>query len=367
VLDLIASLKWTRDNISAFGGDPDNITIFGESAGSWSVTELMASPLAAGLFDKSIGQSGAASYHLGQMDGHGLGWPSGYETGAKVAAALKLGNPTAAELRAVPAQKIQSIITEEMSESFHHIRDGYVFPKNVGLAFASGDYNKVPMLFGYNADEGTLFFPDDPQPTVWLDDTEPGTRPELVTQFSDPYPAEAEHIIDLYNLETDYMTGGMDMMGDEIFGVNVRWVARQNEANGQDSYLYYFSRIPPSKKQTIGAFHAAEIPFVFNSNNKVLGLSKEDKALTDMMGSYWVNFAKTGNPNGAGLPKWDKHNDENWMHFTANTGETSGPLKNIREEKLDALETGLTLKLDQLEAELSPVSLQSSPESVVRD
>ena len=353
-LDQIAALKWVRENISAYGGDPDNVTIFGESAGSWSVTELMASPLANGLFHKAIGQSGASSYHMGQMEGDGVGWPSGYATGEMVAKALGLEAPGAQELRAVPADKLQSIITEEMSEGFHHIRDGHVFPENVGLAFAKGDYNKVPMLFGYNSDEGTLFFPSDPQPTVWLPDTQPGDKAALTAQLSKAFPSQAEKLIALYNLDTDFTNGGMQMMGDEIFGVNIRYVARQNEAQGEDSYLYYFSRVPPSKKQTLGAFHAAEIPFVFGSYETILGQSKEDEALAELMQNYWVNFAKTGNPNGKGLAGWPKHDGEHWMHLTANTGEISNTLTHIRKDKIDALEEGLKVKLKALETAQNP-------------
>jgi len=348
-LDQIAALQWVKDNISAYGGDPENVTIFGESAGSWSVTEMMASPLANGLFHKAIGQSGASSYHMGQMEDAGVGWPSGYATGAKVASALGLTNPSAKDLRAVPAEKLQSLITEEMSEGFHHIRDGHVFPENVGLAFAKGQYNKVPMLFGYNSDEGTLFFPTDSQPTVWLPDVTPGDKAELTAKLTEAFPTQSSKLVKLYNLDNDFITGGTQMMGDEIFGVNIRYVARQNEAQGQDSYLYHFSRVPPSKKQTLGAFHAAEIPFVFGSYESILGQSKEDEALEKLMQSYWVNFAKTGNPNGEGLPGWPLHKGEHWMHLSANTGEVSGATTHIRKAKIDALEEGLLLKLKALE------------------
>ena len=359
-LDQIAALQWVKDNIRAYGGDPENVTIFGESAGGWSVTELMASPLAKGLFHKAIGQSGASSYHMGQMEGDGVGWPSGYQTGSKVAAALGLDAPTAKELRAVSAKKLQSIVTAEMSEGFHHIRDGYVFPENVGLAFAKGAYNKVPMLFGYNSDEGTLFFPDDPQPTVWLPDTKAGDAAALTSQLSKAFPKNAEKLVGLYNLDTDFTEGGTQLMGDEIFGVNIRYVARQNELQGVDSYLYYFSRIPPSEKQTLGAFHAAEIPFVFGSYEPVLGQSKEDEALAELMQNYWVNFAKTGNPNGEGLPKWSNHNNKHWMHLTANTDETSGAITHIRKDKLDALEEGLLVKLKTLDNAQKPPQSASS-------
>ena len=348
-LDQIAALEWVQKNINSFGGDPNNVTIFGESAGAWSVTELMATPLAGGLFHKAIGQSGASSYHMGQMDGEGVGWPSGYQTGLVVTEALGLKNPTAKDLRAISAEKIQSVVTEKMSEGFHHVRDGYVFPENVGLSFSKNKYNKVPMLFGYNSDEGTLFFPDDEQPTIWIPDLTPGSKKELSTKLKEFFPVNYEKLIDLYNLDEDFTAGGTQWMGDEIFGVNIRYVTRQNEIHGGESYLYHFSRVPPSNKQTIGAFHAAEIPFVFGSYEKTIGYSKEDIKLAELMQNYWVNFAKNGNPNGDNLPEWPLHKNINWMKFTANTGENSEAIKHLREEKLDALEEGLLLFLAKLE------------------
>ena len=150
------------------------------------------------------------------------------------------------------------------------------------------------------------------------------------------------------------------MMGDDIFGVNVRYVARQNEAHGENSFLYFFSRVPPSKNQTLGAFHAAEIPFVFGSYEPILGQSEGDEALAELMQNYWVNFAKNGNPNGDSLPGWPQHKGENWMHLTANTGEASEAQTAIRRNKLDSLEEGLALKLKALDASQNPPAAASA-------
>ena len=352
-LDQIAALEWVQNNIAAYGGDPDNVTIFGESAGAWSVTEMMASPLAAGKFHKAIAQSGASTYHLGQMSGDELGWPSGYEMGEKVAAALDLDTPTTSDLRAVPASLIMEKLPEKADEAFHHIRDGYVFPKNVGQAFQDGTINVVPFMTGYNADEGTLFFPDDPQPSVW-ESNMPKGGVDMIATLDQHYPDQGERLAQLYSLNNDFMAGGMDMMGDDIFGVNVRFAAQAVEALGAPTYLYHFSRTPPSKTQTIGAFHAAEIPFAFDSSEPILGLSDDDKALTEIMVSAWTNFAKTGNPNGQGVPNWPTYQDENWMHFSANTDSPIAAAQtNLRGAKLDALETGLINKLEALEVSVN--------------
>jgi para-nitrobenzyl esterase len=354
-LDQIAALEWVRDNIAAYGGNPDQVTIFGESAGAWSVTELMSSPLANGLFHGAILQSGASTYHMGQLDGEGVGWPSGHATGLKVTAALGLENPSADALRALPAADIQAVITEDLAEGFHHVRDGVVFPLNVGQAFQTGQINAVPMMAGYNADEGTLFFPTDQQPSVWLETMAPGPREELISKLQEAYPGGAEDLVDLYGLDTDFTAGGTQMMGDDIFGVNIRMAARAATDTGVPSWTYFFSRVPPSDKQTVGAFHAAEIPFVFGSHEEVLGVSDDDAALTDVMIKYWSNFAKTRNPNGADVPDWPQHTGDRWMHFSANTGRPITAVETgVRREKLDTLSEGLALKLDALNDIVAP-------------
>ena len=361
-LDQVAALEWVRDNIAAYGGNPDQVTIFGESAGAWSVTELMSTPLANGLFHGAILQSGASTYHMGQLDGEGVGWPSGHATGEKVADALGFDNPTAEELRALPAQTIQDAVTAEMTEGFHHVRDGVVFPLNVGLAFETGAINRVPIMAGYNSDEGTLFFPTDPQPTVWLNDLEPGDEAALTARLTDVFPTQAGMIIDLYDLDEDFVGGGTQMMGDEIFGTNIRFAARSVAETGMPAWTYFFSRVPPSEDQTVGAFHAAEIPFVFDSHEGVLGLSEDDGALTGIMLDYWASFAKDGNPNSDGLADWPQHSGDQWMHFSANTGRPISAVETgVRAEKLNALSEGLAVKLDALKA-LRPVGAETEDE-----
>ncbi len=352
-LDQIAALEWVRDNISAYGGDPNNVTIFGESAGAWSVTEMMSAPAARGLFHKAIGQSGASTYHLGQMSEEPTDWLSGYEGGLMLESAIGLSNPSAEDLRNVSAKQINDSVNEEMAWAFHHIRDGVVFPKNVGHAFQDNDYYAVPTLFGYNSDEATVFFPGDENPTVWTKDVPKEGRSAQIAALRPHYDKNAEKLIDIYSLDMDFTTGGEQMMGDEIFGVNVRFISKINSARGLPAYSFIFTRVPPNEEQTIGAFHFAETQFVFGTPQKIFGWSDEDEQLAELMQNYWVNFATNGNPNGEGLPEWPEYENGTWMQLAANDELRTGAISNHRQEKLDLLEYGLLKKLNVIRPQSS--------------
>lgn len=348
LLDQAAALAWVRDNIAAFGGDPDNVTIFGESAGAQSVTELMAMPAADGLYDKVILQSGASTgnlLHLKRSPFPGI--KSAEEAGAELLSSLASPAATADELRAIPAAALilRAEARSDLSEYFLPVVDGKVLPRPIGAAFRDGQVPKVPMLAGYNADEGSLFYGSLQSPTILRSDMT-GTLDQREGALAEVFgrnPAKALQA--LYGMDTaeTWDKGAADMLGDDIFGVHMRFVGRQNAAAGAPTFLYHFTRVPPSKRQTIGAFHAAEISFVFDSHLSGMPLTESDRQLTSQMVRYWTNFARTGNPNGEGLPNWPASGPETdiWLELDA----TPEPITGLRARKLDILEEALRRRL----------------------
>ena len=351
LLDQAAALAWVRDNIAAFGGDPDNVTVFGESAGAQSITELMALPAADGLFHKVILQSGASTgnaLHLKRSPLPGI--LSAEEAGAEFLSSLVPPAATAKDLRAIPAASIvsRSDARPDLNGYFLPVVDGNVLPRQIGAAFRDGDVPKVAMLAGYNADEGSLFYDSFQSPTI--------LRPQITGTLAEREAALAEVFGDnpakalqaLYGMDTleTWDKGATDMLGDDLFGVHMRFVGQRNAQAGEQTWLYHFTRVPPSKKQTIGAFHAAEISFVFDSHLRGMPLTDGDRKLTDYMVAYWTNFAKTGNPNAEGLPAWPATTPDGdvWMELDA----APAPVEGLRARKLDILEEALRARIDRI-------------------
>ncbi|MBI1400350.1 carboxylesterase family protein [Hyphomonas sp.] len=349
LLDQAAALAWVKENISAFGGDPSNVTVFGESAGAQSVTELMALPAADGLFDKVILQSGASTgnmLHLKRSARAGI--LSAEEAGADFLSTLAPPAATAKDLRAIPAAAIisRSDAREDLNGYFLPVIDGLVLPRPIGAAFRDGDVPKVPMLAGYNADEGSLFYDSIRSPTILRPQITGALeeREKVLAEVFGLNPAKALQA--LYGMDTPetWDEGATDMLGDDMFGVHMRFVARQNVQGGEPTWLYHFTRVPPSKRQTIGAFHASELSFVFDTHIAGMKTTDSDRKLTDRMGSYWTNFARTGDPNGQGLPEWPALTAERdvWMKLDAKPE----PIEGLRARKLDILEEALRNRID---------------------
>ncbi len=297
LMDSITVLKWVRKNIAQFGGDPDKVTIFGQSAGACMVAALVGSPEAKGLFQRGISESGAWSgLSIAKMT------PREQAEAQTVQVAGKLGKTSLADLRAMPAEDALTKLGRAGM-----IVDGWIVPEDLSKTFAEGRQNKVDVLVGNNAQEGGFFGAGPPMTAqAWKDGAEKrwGSLAELGLKA---YPATTDE-------------EAKDQSA-RPFTDNMAWIMRQfgqSQAKlGQRAWLYQFAHKPPyaDGKPSLGAVHASEVAYVWDNLEKphlfpdgaspeLASKSPTDQALAAQMSQYWVNFARTGDPNGPGLPAW---------------------------------------------------------------
>jgi para-nitrobenzyl esterase len=329
IQDMIAGLQWVKNNIAQFGGDPSRVTIFGESAGGIAVGMLSAAPPAKGLFQRAISESGGsfAPPRISNEAGMNVASLKLAESNG-VAFLKKLGAADIKAARALPAEQIQKAAGGGMGggASFWPVADGYAIPGDPYELYQQGQFNDTPILVGTNSNEGGLF------------SRGPVTSADFEKQIRSGYGERANVILSAYPHATDAEASraSADVFREFAFAWPTwAWARMQSQKGKGKAFVYYYDHRTPDSPN--GANHAAEVTYVFGTFGSGAGAPKpEDLALSDLIRSYWINFAGAGDPNGSGLPQWPAFTEKNQQVLFFDTGASAKPIPNL--EKLKAFD-----------------------------
>ncbi len=291
LLDQISALKWIKNNVNNFGGDPDNITVFGESAGAADIGYLMSSPLAKGLFNRAISQSGGFQLQVSTTAEQNA------ELGVKQQSSLPTKPINLSAMKQIPA-------AEKFTTAKEALAGHYYSPAIDGLSLTQTSYQylsqntvDVDLLIGHNRDEWYMYLDNE---AAGLDEYIKASPQAIQSLLRDRAAEEAtiQHGHDRVSTLVDITCSAYEM-------------ARHTQQSNQQAWVYKFSRVRPGVGgETLLSYHGAEIPYVFNRHDDWLSTDEVDLSLSRKMMAYWSNFAKTGNPNGDGLPSWESFNPD---------------------------------------------------------
>nr|WP_297782772.1 carboxylesterase family protein [uncultured Allomuricauda sp.] len=302
-MDQLQGLKWVKENIGAFGGDPNNVTIAGQSAGSFSVNAQIASPLSNGYFQKAICQSGGILGNRMMQD-----LDSAEEQGIKFMQSANASSTD--ELREMPAEKLQELSNNPDFGRFGVVLDQYFLPKDLMAHFKSGKHKQVKVMTGWVTGDANLL------PTGNV------TQDSFKKMAQERYGENAQEFLELFPAETDdealQSQQKMNLLG--FAGMPSYLLAKYMD---KEVWLYEFTHVPTDKPgfPNYGAFHTSEVPFALHTLDQwKRPWQPEERKLEEQMSAYWVNFAKTGNPNGNGLPTWNSYNQDGGKLLKIDTG-----------------------------------------------